>query len=569
MVPGKLSRTAVRLMLGILGTLGLTFAMPHRAAQAASSTIVISEVYGGGGNVGAIYTHDFIELFNRGTSTIDVTGWTVQYASASSASWSTTSLSGLIPAGGYYLVQEAQGAGGSTGLPTPDASGNIAMSATAGKVALVNVGTALAGTCPGDASIVDLVGYGSASCAETSPVGTLNNTTSAQRNSSGCDESDNNASDFSIGAPTPHNSASPVHSCQQLLDVTVEPAGSGSVAKSPDQPTYGHGSTVQLTATATAGYRFLNWSGDATGSANPLTLTMNSDKAIIAHFASAAPAGIIVFSQVYGGGGNAGSTYKQDFVELFNRGNTAVDVTGWSVQYASATSDTWSTTQLIGTIQGGQYYLVEEAEGTGGTSDVPTPDAIGTIAMAAEDGKVALVSDNNVLSGSCPGDASIVDLVGYGTSNCSEIAPLPALNNVTAALRNAQGCDDVGNNALDFSTGAPAPRNTASPLHFCPEWVAVDPNPGTEFALAPVTPNPSHGGAGVSYALPTAATVRLRVLDLQGRVVATLVDGFVPAGRHDALWNGMTPGGAARSGMYFVRLEVNGNHLVRSVILVR
>ena len=43
----------------------------------------------------------------------------------------------------------------------------------------------------------------------------------------------------------------------------------------------------------------------------------------------------VVISQVYGGGGNAGATYKNDFIELYNLGSTPVDVTGWSVQYAS------------------------------------------------------------------------------------------------------------------------------------------------------------------------------------------------------------------------------------------
>jgi predicted extracellular nuclease len=73
--------------------------------QAASPNIVISQVYGGGGNSGATLRNDFIELFNRGTTTINDTGWTVQYASASGTSWVSTQLSGFIAPGHYYLVQ--------------------------------------------------------------------------------------------------------------------------------------------------------------------------------------------------------------------------------------------------------------------------------------------------------------------------------------------------------------------------------------------------------------------------------------------------------------------------------
>src|SRR5476651_1437883 len=64
----------------------------------------------------------------------------------------------------------------------------------------------------------------------------------------------------------------------------------------------------------------------------------------------------IVISQVYGGGGNVGATYKNDFVELFNLSSSAVDITGWTVQYTSATGNlTWQTTPLTGTIQSGKY----------------------------------------------------------------------------------------------------------------------------------------------------------------------------------------------------------------------
>jgi hypothetical protein len=67
----------------------------------------------------------------------------------------------------------------------------------------------------------------------------------------------------------------------------------------------------------------------------------------------------IVISQVYGGGGNTSApaaTLKNDFIELYNRGTIAVDVTGWSVQYGSATGTTWTgKTILSGVIQPGQY----------------------------------------------------------------------------------------------------------------------------------------------------------------------------------------------------------------------
>ena len=95
------------------------------------------------------------------------------------------------------------------------------------------------------------------------------------------------------------------------------------------------------------------------------------------------PLGKVVISQVYGGGGNSGATYKNDFIELYNSGSASVDLSDYAVQYASATGSTWSETTLSGSIAAGQYYLVEEAAGSGGTSNLPTPDATGTINLAA------------------------------------------------------------------------------------------------------------------------------------------------------------------------------------------
>src|ERR1041384_4848852 len=72
----------------------------------------------------------------------------------------------------------------------------------------------------------------------------------------------------------------------------------------------------------------------------------------------------IVISQVYGGGGNSGATYKNDFIELYNRGAAPASLTGWSVQYAATTGTSWQRTNLTAvTLQPGQYYLVQEAAG--------------------------------------------------------------------------------------------------------------------------------------------------------------------------------------------------------------
>ncbi len=174
-----------------LAVTGLAVATP---AQAVSPDVVVSEVYGGGGNSGAELKQDFVELYNAGAAEVDVTGWSVQYASASGTSWQVTELAGVIPAGRAFLVGQSFGSGGTVDLPTPDITGTIAMSGSSGKVALVTNSTALScgatiGSCSAIPTVRDLVGYGTGtSDAETAPTGTaLTSTTSASRAPAGTD----------------------------------------------------------------------------------------------------------------------------------------------------------------------------------------------------------------------------------------------------------------------------------------------------------------------------------------------------------------------------------------------
>lgn len=92
-------RPAVTLAIAtLLASGGLVVAAP--AAYAASPTVVVAEVYGGGGNTLAPFRSDFVELFNRGSSPVDLTGWKVSYWSAAGTTASSTLLSGTIAAGG-------------------------------------------------------------------------------------------------------------------------------------------------------------------------------------------------------------------------------------------------------------------------------------------------------------------------------------------------------------------------------------------------------------------------------------------------------------------------------------
>lgn len=187
----------------------------------------------------------------------------------------------------------------------------------------------------------------------------------------------------------------------------------------------------------------------------------------------------LVISQVYGGGGNSGAQFKNDFIELTNRGKTPVSLAGKTLQYAPygvAFSASVGTIALPNaTLAPGKFFLVKLTGGANGV-DLPAADAVSeggmAVNLAKDKGKIALVASNALLDG-CGAEGApcaagaFIDLIGYGAASQSEGAPTAALANTTAAIRRGGGCTDTGNNAADFELGAPSPRNSASPAVVC------------------------------------------------------------------------------------------------------
>ncbi|MBX3300034.1 MAG: DNA/RNA non-specific endonuclease [Acidobacteria bacterium] len=221
-------RTAATVvMMAVINLVGIPVSAQKEQAQgsnAVSTSLVISQIYGGGGNASGVYTHDFVEIFNRGSQPVNLANWTVQYASSAGTNWLP---SGPLPnfslqPGQYYLLQFASSGAIGQPLPTPDyivpilnPEGFIPnLSATTGKLSLVNIADRLpALSCPTDASIIDMIGYGTASCFEGQATPALTQTTGAIRKGGGCQDTDNNNNDFQIGPPAPRNSSTALNPC--------------------------------------------------------------------------------------------------------------------------------------------------------------------------------------------------------------------------------------------------------------------------------------------------------------------------------------------------------------------
>ena len=362
-------------------------------APGSGGTVVISQIYGGGGNTGATYQNDYIELFNRGTSTASLTGWSVQYAAATGTSWTNkTDLSGSLAAGQYLLVQEASAAPIGSLLPTPEITGTIAMSATAGKVALVNNNTLLAGSCPTGASIIDFVGYGStASCFEGSgPTPAPGATNAALRASNGCVDNNDNANDFTAGTPNPRNTASPTQSCTATLGASPASFGFGSVdvgSSSASQAFLISNSggassgTLSTSLTGSAPSQFVISSNSCTGS----SLGSGGNCSISVQFRptstgsksatlriSATPGGTVDIPLTGTGTDRivmlsppsisfpdqrAGTTSAPQPITMTNTGNATLNISGIAVQGSNA-SDFSETHDCLSTLNSGQSCTI-------------------------------------------------------------------------------------------------------------------------------------------------------------------------------------------------------------------
>jgi hypothetical protein len=215
----------------------------------------------------------------------------------------------------------------------------------------------------------------------------------------------------------------------------------------------------------------------------------------------------IVISQVYGGGGNSGATYRNDFVEFYNNGATDQSLSGYTLAYNAANGNTGGTVTLSGTVMAGKYFLLQLASSGAVGGVLPAPDYTGTLNLAAASGTATLLQGT-----------TIIDRVGYGTALLKEGTATAALSATTSAKRT--GNTDTNDNSADFTVGAPTPRNST------PENTALTITNGT-FANAEVNTTTSTAVFTFSNSGSTAQTITPSTSGAPFSVPATAV--VVPA----------------------------------------
>ncbi|WOF24661.1 ExeM/NucH family extracellular endonuclease [Microbacterium betulae] len=323
-----------------------------QAAVAPGAGVLINEVYGGGGNNGAAFSRDFVEIVNTTSDDASLDGWSVQYASATGSAWQVTPLGDIaLPAGETLVVGQAYGA--DTTLPDvgADVSGSIALSATQGKVALVSSATALSGASgmASAATVVDYVGWGAASdFAGTAAAPTTSNAVSVARDADGTNTADNGA-DFTTGAPTP------------------EPLGGSTPPPTPEP-------TPTPTDTPVASATIAEIQG--TGATSPLVdQTVTTTGVVTARYPTGGLDGYVIQTPGTGGAVDVSADRASDAIFVYSTATVSEVALGDTVQVTGRVTEFYGLTEI--TVGAGGAQVVADAEPV-------TPAVVGWPATDAE-----------------------------------------------------------------------------------------------------------------------------------------------------------------------------------------
>lgn len=268
----------------------------------------------------------------------------------------------------------------------------------------------------------------------------------------------------------------------------------------------------------------------------------------------------IVISQVYGAGGNSGSVYNADYVELFNQTGSPINLTGYSIQYAATTGTNWFKADLTGTIIAGGYFLIRMTLPGANGASLPTPDFITAtdILMSATAGKITLVNGTAPLSGVCP-NTGIIDFVGYGlTTNCYEgTGPTSNISSSLAIFRASNGCIDNNDNSNDFATASPSPRNSASPINLCTtNTITVSGVSGSPFNLPDCFTSASGTVDFTSSGTFTTGNIyTVQLSDASGSFATAVTIGTLSSTANSGTINITIPSGTASGINYKIRIR--------------
>jgi uncharacterized repeat protein (TIGR02543 family) len=378
---------------------------------------------------------------------------------------------------------------------------------------------------------------------------------------------------------------------------------------------------VTLTANPESGYQFSGWSGDLSGSANPTTITMNSNKSATATFTPIGSGGAIVYEETRTGGSSASSTVT-----------TSASLTGVSghlylaaistkshvnVTSVSGLGLTWTLlkAQCAGRNQTG--VSVWRAQGTPSTSGTVTATFSSApknavIAVSRYSGVDGANSVGNVVSGNtvgtnatCSGGVDnssysfnltttvngavvygavamrnrthspgtgYIERVEFGQGSSGDQASVAVMDKIVASAATVtvngtfSSSVDWAVVALEIKPSSPSAKLAASEED-TPRPLAAIP---ADYQLEQNYPNPFNPSTTIAFGIPQAGEVTIAIYNLKGQLICTLVSGAVAAGRHQVVWDGTdSTGEKVASGVYIYRLEAKGFVANKKLVLMK
>lgn len=316
-------------------------------------------------------------------------------------------------------------------------------------------------------------------------------------------------------------------------------ASNGSV--NPSSGTYNDGTVVTLTATPNTDYIFSGWSGDLSGSTNPVQLTMNSNKNVTANF-----------------------TYNGSSSNLLTNGDFSSGISNWDFTPTSPSSGS-------ATVQSGQCYVdITNDDGTNwhlrlrqiNISMQNSTSYTASFDAKAQSNRSVILQVKNA-SGSCLWHT-------FNITTSMQNYTVTFTNNVATAsdfefllFFGSQGTNDVWvDNALLEENLA---KSLSEELHETARIIVPE-----KTLLAQNYPNPFNPETTIPYQLSEATHVKLEIINFLGQRVATLVNEYQTVGSYHVRWNGRADQGTkAASGIYIYRLVTDNSVQMKKFILAQ
>ena len=348
--------------------------------------------------------------------------------------------------------------------------------------------------------------------------------------------------------------------CGKDGNLTVNSTGGGSVqlntlslhsADIPFNGVYFQGNEIHLTAIPDSGYKFDGWSGAISSIEDSIGLTVSNSTTIQASFSvdTSTVSDIVINEINYN---SADDFDSGDWVELYNRSSNSINLSGW---HYSDSDDNHKFFLPEGTIMEPGAYLVIVENDSSFTSHFPdVKNYLGEtgFGLSGSGEYMKLVSSSG----------QIIDSLTYDDNS-----PWPDKadgKGATLELIDANKDNSIAEN-WKASQGHGTPGRVNSALTSVNK--GVESSIPKEFSLSQNYPNPFNPSTIINYQVSVGSKVQLKIYDLLGREVATLVDEYKPAGYYNINISNFSK--TQSSGVYFYTLRAGEFIQTKKMVLLK